>query len=222
MKFVKDTSKVRSFSAGGVKETGAYTCTITKAYINQSKSSASESLHLDVVTNKGQYAQIDMWYLSREGVVDEKSVAMSQINDLQVLLEIEELESKKGKVKIWDWDLKEEVEHVKMIFPELLNREIGCLFEWADKIKQVNIGGKWQDDPLGTIVKKLEFRMFYDSETMASAGEFLSDAEPESVERYLNILLENKHIIKQATNQPNAPVKDAVQMDDDDLDDIPF
>jgi len=212
MKFIKDTSKVRSFSLGGIKETGAYTCTITKAYIKKSQSSASESMHLDVVTDKGQYASIDLWCINRDGVADAKSVAMSQINDLQVLLEIEEIEPKKGKVKIWDWELKEEVEQIKMIFPDLLNREIGCLFEVVTEPHYKT----------GEPTQKAEFRQFYDSESMASAGEFLSGAEPESVERYLNILLENKHIIKQAQNQPNAPMKDTVKIDDYDPDNLPF
>jgi len=212
MKFVKDTSKVRSFSAGGIKETGAYNCTITKAYVRKSQSSESEAMHLDLVTDKGQYAQIDMWYLNKDGMSDPKSIAMSQINDLQVLLEIDELESKKGKVKIWDWDLKEETDQVRMIFTDLLNREIGCLFEVVTEPHYKT----------GAPTQRAELRQFYDSETMASAGEFLSGAEPESVERYLNLLLENKHIIKQATNQPNAPVKDAVRMSDDFDDDLTF
>jgi hypothetical protein len=54
---------------------------------------------------------------------------------------------------------------------------------------------------------------------MTSAGEFLSGAEPESVERYLNLLLEN---INQASNQPNAPVKEPYPITEDDFDDIPF
>ena len=206
MKFVKDTSKVRS------KETGAYNCTITKAYVRKSQSSSSESMHLDVVTDKGQFASIDLWYLNKDGIADPKSVAISQINDLQVLLEIEELESKEGKVNIYDYDLKEETDQVKMLFPDLLNREIGCLFEVVTEPHYKT----------GLPTQKTEFRQFYDSETMASAGEFLSGAEPESVERYLNLLLENKHIIKQPSNQPNEPVKEPYPITEDDFDDIPF
>jgi hypothetical protein len=136
--------------------------------------------------------------------------AYQSINDMQILLDIEVLEPVKGKVKIYDYNLKQDVEIQKYIFPELVGQEIGCVFAMVSNPKYKN----------GELSPT--FKQFFHPDTIQSASEYLNDEEPKQIDRYVNLLLEDKHIIKQATNQPNAPVNDAVPMDDDMYDDNIF
>ena len=216
MKFTRDNSKVRSFSAGGIKETDAYICTINKAYVRKSESSLSEAIHLDLTTDKGQFASIDLWYQGKQGTSTDKNgkdlPAVTQINDIMVLLDLPELTQKNGMVAVYDYELRQEIEQKKVIFPDLIGQEIGCIFEMVTAPHYKT----------GEDITRPEFRQFFHSETQQSAAEFLNDQEPQQIERYLNLLLEDKHIIKQAINQPNATVKDAIPMDYIEDDDIPF
>jgi hypothetical protein len=235
MKFTRDNSKVKGFSAGAIKATGFYPCTITKAYDRDSQSSDAKALHLDLVTDSGQYASIDLWHTSSKGVQVDKNgrdlPAAQSINDLMVLLDLTDLQAKLDLVHMYDFDLRQEVEVKKMVYPELLNRAIGCVFQMVESYKQVNISDKWVDSPNGERICRPEFLTFCDAETQASAAEFLKELEPVAIAKYIaglepiknSQLAENNHIIKQAQSAQNAPVVDPVNMDADDLDDdIPF
>ncbi len=229
--FKKDISKVRSFSAGAIKDTGLYPCTIVKAYERKSLSSEAVAIHLDVVADTGQYATIDLWHQSGKGLSVDKNgrslPAIGQINDLMVLLELESLDSKPGMVKIYDFDLRQDVETKKRVYPDLVGQSIGAVFQMVESVKQVNIGGEWGDSPTGEKVCRPEFLQFC-SPDGHSAAEFINGQEPVAIDRYLTGLdavrnrVEDAHIIKQANNAVNAPVKDAVNMDVDYDDDIPF
>jgi hypothetical protein len=98
----------------------------------------------------------------------------------------------------------------------------------VESVKQVNTGNGWGDSPIGEKVCRPEFLQFC-SPDGHSAAEFLNGQEPVAIDRYLNGLdavrnrVEDNHIIKQANNAANAPVKDAINMDvefDDTM--IPF
>ena len=231
--FKKDTSKVKSFSAGAIKETGIYKGTITKAHDRDSISSDAKAIHIDLVTDQGNYAIIDLWHTSGKGVSVDKNgrdlPAIQTINDLMVLLQLDELKSKPAMINIYDFDLRREVEVKKMSYPALINQSIGCVFQMVESTKQVNIDGVWQDAPTGERVCRPEFVCFCDYETYASPDEFLHEREATSIQRYVDSMESIKNsqhaldtrIIKQAQNQPNAPVKDAVNFDDFD-DYMPF
>jgi hypothetical protein len=230
--FKVDKSKVKSFSAGAIKETGFYPCTITKAYERPSQSSEAKAIHIDVVADTGQYGSIDLWYISGTGMAVDKNgrdlPAIGQINDLMVLLELDSLDAKNGMVKIYDWDLRQDVDTKKRIYPDLVGQSIGAVFQMAESVKQVNTDGTWGDSPLGEKVCRPEFLQFC-SPDGHSAAEFMNGQEPVAIDRYLSGLdavrnrAEDKHIIKQASNAQNAPVNDAIKTDFDDFDDdIPF
>ncbi|MFA6060916.1 MAG: hypothetical protein WC756_22145 [Taibaiella sp.] len=230
--FTKDTTKVRAFSAGAIKETGLYPCTITKAYdrASQTQGSEAKSIHLDIVADTGQYGSIDLWYQSAKGLSVDKNgrdlPALGQINDLMVLLELDSLDAKPGMVKIYDFDIRQDVDTKKRIYPDLVGQSIGAVFQMVESVKQVNNGGVWGDSPTGEKVCRPEFLQFC-SPDGHSAAEFMNGQEPVAISRYLNGLdavlnrAEDAHIIKQANNAPNAPVKDAINTDID-YDDIPF
>jgi len=222
MSFKKDTSKVRSFSAGAIKKTGFYSCTITKAYDRDSLSSDAKAIHLDLVTDSGQYASIDLWHTAGTGLQTDKNgrdlPAIQSINDLMVLLDINELTAKRGLVNIYDFDARQDVEAKRSVYPALFNQSIGCVFQMVESAKQVNVDGKWQDAYNGERICRPEFLVFCDAETKANAAEFLSQVEPVAIDKYIASLepIKNSqkaldaHIIKQAQNQPNAPVSDAI------------
>jgi hypothetical protein len=228
MKFTRDNSKVKIFSAGAIKATGFYPCTITKAFDRDSQSSDAKALHLDLVTDSGQYASIDLWHTSGKGVQVDKNgrdlPAIQSINDLMVLLDLTDLQAKRGLVHLYDFDLRQETEVKKMVYPELINQSIGCVFQMVESYKQVNIGGVWQDSQ--ERVCRPEFLTFCDAETQASAAEFLKEIESVAIDKYIaglepiknSQLAENNHIIKQAQSAENAPVADPVNMDEDDWD----
>jgi len=230
--FKKDISKVRSFSAGAIKETGIYPCTIVKAYERKSLSSEAMAIHLDVVADTGQYATIDLWHLSGKGLSVDKNgrdlPAIGQINDLMVLLELDSLDAKPGVVKVYDFDLRQDVETKKRIYHDLVGQSIGAVFQMVESVKQVNIGGVWGDSPIGEKVCRPEFLQFC-SPDGHSASEFINGQEPVAIERYLSGLdavrnrVEDAHIIKQATNAENKPVVDFFKSPiDNDFDSIPF
>lgn len=225
MSFKKDTSKVRSFSGGPIKETGFCALTINKAYDEKSKEALSEYIVLDCSTDAGQYATVRLTHIKKDGQPNDMGI--EQINDLMVLLDLDELKAVPGRVMLRDWDLKQDIEKKKMVYKELIGKTIGSVWQMRESIK------------FGTTdVKQVraEFLCFCDAETMASTSEFVMQSEPVSIQKYIDSLdavkylpstLDN-HIIKQAQNQPNAPVQDAVKMGvlvdefDDFEDDIPF
>jgi len=230
MAFKKDTTKVQSFSAGPIKKTGFYPCTITKCYDKKSQVPGSESasIHFDVVSDSGQYASFHLMWKGRNGLSTDKNgkdlPALQSINDLQVLLDIDELNSKPGRVAIYDYDLRQDVEQKKMVYTDLVGQQIGIILEAKQQPKNIQVEGKWVvSNEIKTV---MEFRQFFDVETKQSAAEFLSNSDAVSCDRYLNILIEDEHIIKQASNQPNAPVVDPIKttdsLDEWDEDSIPF
>jgi len=256
MSFKRDNSKVRTFSAGAIKETGFYPGTITKVYDRDSASSDAKAIHIDFVTDSGQYAVIDLWHTAGTGLTTDKNgrdlPAIQTINDLMVLLDIDELTAKRGLVHIYDFDLKQETEVKKMVYPDLINQSIGCVFQMVESDKQMfdsdekSWGSAFKKGDDGKAIldkygKKIltgervcrpEFLQFCDAETMESAAEFLKNEEnPIAIEKYIAGLepiknsqkVLDKNIMKQAQNQPNAPQTDPVNMGDDDWgDDAPF
>lgn len=227
--FTQDKTKVRSFSAGAIKDTGMYPGTITKAYERKSQSSEAVAIHIDFVADSGQYGQIDLWHTSGKGLSTDKNgrdlPAIGQINDLMCLLELESLDAKPGVVKVYDFDLRQDVEQKKRIYPDLVGQSIGAVYQMVESIKQVNTDGVWGDSPTGETVCRPEFLQFC-SPDGHSAAEFINGQDPVAIDRYLSGLdaVRNRavdaHIIKQANNAANAPVKDAINIDFDD--DIPF
>ena len=207
MKFTKDTTKVKAFSGGFIKETGFYPCTITKCYEQKSTKTLSEAIHFEVVTDSGAIGRFDLWVVGREGTSVDN--AISNVNDLMVLLELDDMTSKPGKVKVYDFDLKQDIDQRKMVFHDVIDRQIGIVFD----MRPNTYNGKTTMRP--------EFAGFYDAETEQSASEFLNKEEPVQMRRNIDYLLGTS----KAQAQPNAPQNsspiDPVSMDMDD-DDIPF
>ena len=230
MSFKRDNSKVKSFSTGAIKHTGMYLCTITKAFDRDSTSSEAKAIHFDLVSDTGQYASIDLWHTSGKGVQVDKNgrdlPAIQSINDLMVLLDLDDLQAKRGFVHLYDYELKQEVEVKKMIYSDLINQSIGCVFQMVESTKQANINGTWQDSPSGERICRPEFLVFCDAQTHASAAEFLATEEnPVAIEKYIAGLepIKNSQLAL-GNHMQNAPVKDPVKTNDaaDWGGDIPF
>lgn len=215
MKFTQDTSKLITFTPGVIKQTGFYSCTITKAYESQSASSLSQSIRFEVVTDTGQIGRFDLWVVGKDGGSTDKNgnplSALTDVNDLMTLLDIKDLQSKPGKVAIYDFDLKQDVEQRKMVFADLIDQSIGIIFEMRDNTYN------------GKTTQRAEFAGFYDAETKQSAYEYVNNECAVVCDTRLKLLLEDNHINKQASSQPNAPQNsapiDPINLDDSD---IPF
>lgn len=213
MKFTKDTTKVKAFSGGFIKETGFYPCTITKCYEQKSAKTLSEAIHFEVVTDTGAIGRFDLWVVGREGTSVDKNgkelSAIGDVNDLMVLLELDDMASKPGKVKVYDFDIKQDVEQRKMVFHDVIDRQIGIVFD----MRPNTYNGKTTMRP--------EFAGFYDADTEQSASEFLNKEEPVQMQRNIDYLLG----ISKAKAQPNSPQNsspvDPINMEFDE-DSMPF
>jgi hypothetical protein len=199
MKFTQDKSKVKAFTGGYINRTDFYCCTITKAYEAKSEKTLSESIHFEVVTDTGAIGRFNIWVVGKEGAPVERAEA--QINDLMVLLDLDNLQSKPGKVKVYDWDLKQDVEQRKMVFADLIGQSIGVILEKNGKY--LNMCG------------------FYDAETRQSSAEKLADTEAAAWQRNLLYFSDDSRTIKQAVNQPTSP-QNSSPVDPIDMSDIPF
>ena len=233
MSFKKDITQVRSFESGKIKETGWYAFTILKAYDRDSQSSLSKAIHFDVVTDSGQSSAFDLWYQGKDGTGLDKNgkslSALSTINDLIVICEIDNLTPKPAMVDIYDFDLRADVKQKKMSYHDLVGRHVGGVFQMVSEGKRSQLDGVWKTSS-SEFVQKPEFKCFTDDEGRSSK-EFLDCVEPKSIEKYVSGLDQvrgiapgDDHIIKQASNQPNAPVGDApgfIKKNDYD-DSIPF
>jgi len=213
MKFTKDTTKVKTFSGGFIKETGFYPCTITKCYEQKSAKTLSEAIHFEVVTDAGATGRFDLWVVGKAGTSVDKNgkelSAISDVNDLMVLLELDDLASKPGKVKVYDFDIKQDVEQRKMVFHDVIDRQIGIVFD----MRPNTYNGKTTMRP--------EFAGFYDADTEQSASEFLNKKEPVQMRQNIDYLLGTSKAQAQPTPpQNNSPV-DPLSMDIDDFD-TPF
>jgi len=225
--FKKDTTTVRDFAAGAIKSTGFYAGTITKAYDRNSLSSDAKAIHIDFVADNGQSGQIDLWHTAGTGLQTDKNgkplPAIRSINDLLVIVDVDDLKSKPGMVDIFDYDLREDVKTKKMIYPELVGRHIGAVFQMVSEGKRSQVNGEWKTSTT-EFKNRAEFKQFATDDGL-SAREFLDGSEPVAIQKYVDSLEsvkgEDAHIIKQASNQPNTP-SGAAPAEDDYEDDIPF
>ena len=232
MSFIQDTAAVRSsFSGGKITTTGFYPITITKAYEHPAQSpSMSVSIQFDAITDSGQPVQFKVCHVGRDGVT-KNEVGCGQINDLMVLLGIKTLSHKPAMVDIYDFDLRTDVKQKKLSYADLVGQHVGAIFQMVREGKRFKEDGEWKTSTVD-FVNKPEFKGFA-SDTGQTAKEFLDGAAPTSIEKYVasldpvkGVAPGDSHIIKQASNQPNAPVGDTVGFTqsavDDFDDDIPF
>jgi hypothetical protein len=187
MKFQRNDNNVKSFSGGFINKTGFYVCTIIKAYEAKSNKTLSEAINFEVVTDSGATGRFSIWVTNKDGSPDERNEA--HVNDLMILLDMEEISSKPGKLMLYDYDLGCDTEQRKMVFNGLIDHQVGLILEK---------NGKY-----------LNFCGFYDAETRQSAAEKLGDTDAVSWQRNLDYFTGDARIIKQSANQPTSPQNSA-------------
>lgn len=210
MAFKKDTTQVSGFTPGRIKKTGWHPLTINKAYEHDGKDGPSKSLFIDYVTDTGQTGQFYICYQTKQGVnttAEGKPLSgLRDINDLMILCDLDTLDKKPGMVDIYDRNLKQDVKQKKLVYAALIGRHVGAIFKMKDE-------PAWDADNFcqssTEFVKRPAFVRFC-SDTGQSVAEYLGKEEPKSIEGYINSLLEDEHIIKQTSNQPNAPTAAAL------------
>jgi len=233
MAFQQDKTAVRAFSGGKITKTGFYPITITKAFDHEGKgeNNLSKSVHLGYVTDCGKSGDIYICYQNREGEPMDSGVKRIT-GELMVLAELESMNQKNKMVGVYDYDLRAEVPTKKKVFEDLEGKHLGAVFQMKEEKKQsLQPDGSWKDSGETRITPNF---ICFASDTGQSAKEFIDGVEAESIEKYVAGLDTVKymtatldaHIMKQATNQPNAPVQNAFKTtapeDDNWDDDIPF
>ena len=148
-----------------------------------------------------------------------------------ILAEVESMNQKNKMVGIYDYDLRVEVPTKKKVFEDLEGKHLGAVFQMKEEKKQSSQpDGSWKDSGETRITPNF---ICFTSDTGQSSKEFIDGVDAESIEKYVTGLEPVKymvatldaHIMKQATNQPNAPVPDAFKATAPDAnwdDDTPF
>lgn len=217
MAFIRDDKKIKESSytpkSGRISETGKYTGFFTKAYDHESESS-SRAIRFEFVTDHGQTQQFDIYYWS--GKKDEaiKFAFDVHINPLLSILDIDELDTKKAQVEIWDFDLRGTVKTKVDSYNDLLNKPIGCVFQMVE-YKKNN----------GELSERAEFQLFFDAETEQTAKEKLLNESSEALDDFVVSLAPVKALVlghKAETKAKDAKIVNLAKEMDDFDDDIVF
>ncbi len=222
-----EAATAESFSPGRIDKTGLLIGHFTAAYVRKSASSASEAIHLDFISTTGKTGSADLWYQGRDGTNNDKNgnklSGYNQVMTLMSLLGIQQLKTKPMTVKKWDKELRGMVDTQVTGYPQLLDKPIGTVWQMTKSPKQISVDGKWVTAQPVTYWDNAECLGFCNAETRLSAGGTDMQAWADRLEPIKwpkeAVQAQDAAIIKQAQNQPNAPVAGTPF---DDFENIPF
>jgi len=232
MNFKRQTENIKPATSNFTKltKTGAYTGHFVKAYEKNSKSSQSKALHLEFVADSGETATIDLWHTGRNGDnLDKNGNELNgyvQVMELMTVLGLNDLRAKQAPVDIWDWDLKQNVSTVVKAYLQLIEKQVGVVFQAVKNAKQVNVDGVWQTAYPLQYFDNVEQIKFFNAETRQTAYETEHDIDASEIDKIVDRLPdvkwpkeaqeEDKQIEMKAVNQ--RPTDTYGEFDDD----IPF
>ena len=173
-------------------KTGAYTGHFTKVYEKSSKSSKSLALHIEFVADTGETANIDLWHTGRNGDNLDKNGnnlnGFVQVMELMTILELNDLRSKQAPVDIWDWDLKQNVSTVVKAYPQLVEKQVGVVFQAVKNAKQVSVDGVWKTAYPLQYFDNVEQIKFFNAETRQTAYETEHDIDAVEIDKIVDRL----------------------------------
>jgi hypothetical protein len=185
-----DTNAAKEAASGGKRITtaGAYTGTIKYAWYEKNDK-GTESVNIIFAADNGQQAgPLSLYTHNGDG---EELPSYKTFNSILACAKVRSVETKEGKITIWDYDRKEEVEKKKEVYPALVGKKIGLILQ-----------GEEYDGRNGVKTRIIIYGA-YEPSTRLMADEILNkQTEPKSLERCMAFI--NANPIKALRKKANG------------------
>jgi hypothetical protein len=201
-----DTKAAAEANSGGnrIKESGAYVGHIAQAW-GETNEKGTESITLHFVADNGQEAVLPLYTFNGKG---ESLPSFKTLNAVMCCARLRELKASRGKVTVYDFDEKADVQRDKEVYRDLFGKKIG-LFIQEEEYSGQN----------GVKTRPILFAPF-DRESKMVAKEILDKAtEAKTFDRILKWLGDNP--VKKLKGS-RAAASNAAPVDSHEDDDIPF
>lgn len=206
--FNLDTNAAKEANNGGkrITDVGVYVGTFRAAWYEKNDK-GTESVQLIFVSDAGQEAGPLALY-THNGAGDELP-SNKMLHAILASMKVRGVKAQPGKVTLWDYDTKSEVEKTKETYPAMMGPTIGLVLT-DEEYRNRN----------GDVKTRLQIGMAFNSETRQSAAEVLGSETATALDNYTAYLdktgrwhkpINGSHAPSQAANAPT--------FDDDD---IPF
>lgn len=179
--------------ANRINENGPYIGQFTRAEANVSAAKGTHGIYFEFECPGGGKTGFTLYTKKADGSII--NVGFNKLNAIMTILGLKSgLRGAAGKVQAWDEDANERVERDGTVFPDLLGKDIGCVFQ-----KELYTGTDGSDR------NRMNLLMTFDSKTKLSASEIKERVvKPEKLEKALKGLKTiDKRVAKQA--EPSQP-----------------
>lgn len=172
--YTLDTQAARQATAGGqrISESGAYSGVIVAAWYEQ-KPTGSECVVIQFKAENGQTAGPLSVYT--HGKTGEPLGGLNMVNAILTCAKVRNISAKPGKVTLYDYDSKQDVEKTKQVFPELAGKPMGLLLQ-NEEFKAT------QGERSGEIMTRLTIFGCYEPSTKRMAPEVLDQSPAKLLE----------------------------------------
>lgn len=212
--FDLDTSAAKDANSGGkrITQPGPYAGTFRSAFYESNKN-GTESVNLVFVAENGQeVGPIALYTHNGDG---EALPSYKMLNAIMACMRLRKLESKPGKVTLYDFDRKAEVTKEKTCYPALVGPRIGLVLQ-----------GEEYENRNGEVKVRMVIAAAYDADSKRMADEVLTQAaDAKALPKFLEWF--EGHQVKPLRGTPrrtndNQPARPSAADDFADDSDIPF
>jgi hypothetical protein len=210
LKLNSDLAKSADNIAAGIKETGKYVGTITRAEFLHART-GTKGLGLSFKTDTGLTADyLDLYHTKVDG---EALSSLKTVNALMCCTKV--ADAKQGRIKVEKWNNEKKVRETVEVdgYPELMGKRVGLLLQ---KVLETDDSGKDHD--------RLQIFAVFSAETELTASEmYAKKTNPERLSSMLDALLARPVADKRTKRSGGAPAGSAGADRFDDMpDDCPF
>jgi hypothetical protein len=205
-----DPEAAKQANTGGkrITESGGYAGTFKAAFYEKNEK-GTEAVHLMFESDAGQeVGPLAIYTHKGDGTT---LPGFNALNALMTCLKVRALESKRGKVDLYDFDSQKMVTKDKDVYPALVGKRVGLVLRREEYEKRS-----------GEIGERMTLAASYDPDSRLMASEILGKvAEPAALDRMLDWV--DKNPVKHLKNGRPAAASTARTAADDFVDDdIPF
>lgn len=204
--FELDRKAAEEANNGGkrITEPGVYTGKFRAAW-HEKNEKGTESVNLIFASDSGQECNLVLYVYNGR---DEQLPSYKMLNAIMACMRQRKLEAKRGRVAIYDFDRKEDVEKEKDCYPALTTGRVGLVLQAEE-----------YENNQGDLKTRLLIAAPFEAESRKMADEVLSSAnEAKALERFL-IWFEQHQVKPLKTSKPRPAAAVGGSMDDDE---IPF
>lgn len=203
--FELDRKAAEEANTGGkrITEPGVYTGKFRAAWHEQNDK-GTESVNLIFASDSGQECSLVLYVYNNVG---QELPSYKMLNAIMACMRVRKLEAKKGRVSIYDFDRKADVEREKVCYPAMTQNRIGLVLQ-AEEYENRD----------GDTKTRLLIAAPFEAESRKMADEVLSSApEAKALDRFLGWF--EKHKVKPLLGKMPRNPSMSSQPDDDE---IPF